>query len=362
MNANILVLPGDGIGTEVTAAAVSVLRAVAHRYGHEFHFEERMIGGAAIDATGEPLPATTLDAARTADAILLGAVGGPKWSDPKATVRPEQGLLAIRKALGLYANLRPVKPHPATLGASPIKPHLLNGVDLIVVRELTGGIYFGDRTRSADTASDLCSYSVSEIERVVRHAGTLARARRGKLTSVDKANVLETSRLWRETTERVVREEFPDVTLEHQLVDSMAMHLLAKPREYDVIVTENMFGDILTDEASMLAGSLGLLPSASVGDGRNGIYEPIHGSAPDIAGKGIANPYAAILSGALLLRHSLGLEREAACVEHAVSAALDAGVLTGDLAPAGRGVRTAEATRAVLEQLEADCYVAELRD
>jgi 3-isopropylmalate dehydrogenase len=362
MNANILVLPGDGIGTEVTAAAVSVLRAVARRYGHEFHFEERLIGGAAIDATGDPLPAATLDAARSADAVLLGAVGGPKWSDPKATVRPEQGLLAIRKALGLYANLRPVKPHPATLGASPIKPHLLNGVDLIVVRELTGGIYFGDKTRSADTASDLCSYSVAEIGRVVRHAGTLARARRGKLTSVDKANVLETSRLWRETTERVVREEFPDITLEHQLVDSMAMHLLAKPREYDVIVTENMFGDILTDEASMLAGSLGLLPSASVGDGRNGIYEPIHGSAPDIAGKGIANPYAAILSGALLLRHSLGLEREAACVEQAVSAALDAGVLTGDLAPAGRGVRTAEATRAVLEQLEADCYVAELRD
>jgi 3-isopropylmalate dehydrogenase len=350
MNANILVLPGDGIGTEVTAAAVSVLRAVAKRYGHEFRFEERLIGGAAIDATGDPLPAATLDAARAADAVLLGAVGGPKWSDPKATVRPEQGLLAIRKALGLYANLRPVKPHPATLGASPIKPHLLNGVDLIVVRELTGGIYFGEKTRSA------------EIERVVRHAGTLARARRGKLTSVDKANVLETSRLWRETTERVVREEFPDITLEHQLVDSMAMHLLAKPREYDVIVTENMFGDILTDEASMLAGSLGLLPSASVGDGRNGIYEPIHGSAPDIAGKGIANPYAAILSAALLLRHSLELEREAACVEQAVSAALDAGVLTGDLAPAGRGVRTSEATRAVLEQLEADCYVAELRD
>ena len=362
MNANILVLPGDGIGTEVTAAAVSVLRAVARRYGHAFHFEERLIGGAAIDATGDPLPAATLDAARSADAVLLGAVGGPKWSDPKATVRPEQGLLAIRKALGLYANLRPVKPHPATLGASPIKPHLLNGVDLIVVRELTGGIYFGDKTRSADTASDLCSYSVAEIERVVRHAGTLARARRGKLTSVDKANVLETSRLWREVATRVVRDEFPDVELEHQLVDSMAMHLIARPRAYDVIVTENMFGDILTDEASMLAGSLGLLPSASVGDGRNGIYEPIHGSAPDIAGKGIANPYAAILSAALLLRHSLGLEREAACVDQAVSAALDAGVLTGDLAPAGRGVRTAEATRAVLEQLEADCYVAELRD
>ena len=362
MNANILVLPGDGIGPEVTAAAVSVLQAIANRYGHEFSFHQHLIGGAAIDATGEPLPQATLDAAKNADAVLLGAVGGPKWSDPKARVRPEQGLLAIRKALGLYANLRPVKPHPATLGASPIKPHLLNGVDLVVVRELTGGIYFGDKTRNADDASDLCSYSVAEVERVVRRACTLARARRGKVTSVDKANVLETSRLWRETAERVVREEFPDIELEHQLVDSMAMHLLAKPREYDVIVTENMFGDILTDEASMLAGSLGLLPSASLGDGRIGIYEPIHGSAPDIAGKGIANPYATILSAAMLLRHSLGLEQEAACVELAVNKALDAGVLTSDIAPAGRGVRTAEATRAVLEQLEADCYVAELRD
>ena len=374
MNANIVVLPGDGIGPEVTAAAVEVLQAIANRYGHDFHFEECLIGGAAIEATGEPLPQATLEAAKNADAVLLGAVGGPKWSDPKAKVRPEQGLLAIRKALGLYANLRPVKPHPATLGASPIKPHLLNGVDLVVVRELTGGIYFGDKTRDAENASDLCSYSVGEVERVVRRACTLARARRGKVTSVDKANVLETSRLWRETAERVVREEFADIELEHQLVDSMAMHLLAKPREYDVIVTENMFGDILTDEASMLAGSLGLLPSASLGDGRVGpdgsaqpsrkigLYEPIHGSAPDIAGKGIANPYATILSAAMLLRHSLGLEREAACVETAVGKALEAGVLTADIAAAGRGVRTSEATRAVLEQLEADCYVAELRD
>ncbi len=362
MKANIVVLPGDGIGPEVTAAAVAVLQAVANRYGHDFHFEQHPIGGAAINATGEPLPPATLDAACKADAVLLGAVGGPKWSDPKAKVRPEQGLLAIRKALGLYANLRPVKPHPATLGASPIKPHLLNGVDLVVVRELTGGIYFGEKTRDADGASDLCSYSVAEIERVVRRACTLARARRGKVTSVDKANVLETSRLWRETAGRVAREEFPDVELEHQLVDSMAMHLLVKPREYDVIVTENMFGDILTDEASMLAGSLGLLPSASLGDGKVGLYEPIHGSAPDIAGKGIANPYATILSAALLLRHSLGLEREAACIEQAVGKALDAGVLTADIAPDGRGVRTAEATRAVLEQLETDCYVAELRD
>ena len=363
MRADIVVLPGDGIGPEVTAAAVAVLRAVAARHGHHFRFDEQRIGGVAIDATGTPLPAATLDAAQSADAILLGAVGGPKWSDPDAKVRPEQGLLAIHKALGLYANLRPVKPHPATLGASPVKPHLLGGVDLVVVRELTGGIYFGRRQRDAEGASDLCEYSVAEIERVVRRAGMLARQRSGRLTSVDKANVLETSRLWRQVATRVVREEFPDVRLEHQLVDSMAMHLLARPREYDVIVTENMFGDILTDEASMLAGSLGLLPSASLGDGTVGLYEPIHGSAPDIAGKGIANPYAAILSAALLLRHSLGLDAEAQCVELAVSRALDDGRLTVDLAaPGQRAVGTQAATDAVLEQLALPCQVMELRD
>lgn len=363
MHANIVVLPGDGIGPEVTAAAVAVLRAVAARYGHDFDFSEHLIGGAAIDASGSALPAETLAAARSADAILLGAVGGPKWSDPSAKVRPEQGLLAIRKALGLYANLRPVKPHVATLGASPIKPHLLQGVDLIVVRELTGGIYFGDKVRSDSDASDLCRYSVAEIERVVRHAARLARARSGRLTSVDKANVLETSRLWREVATRVVREEFPDVQLEHQLVDSMAMHLLARPRSFDVIVTENMFGDILTDEAAMLAGSLGLLPSASLGEGRGGIFEPIHGSAPDIAGKGVANPYAAILSAAMLLRHALELEGEAQCVELAVSQALDAGVLTADLtSDRARAVGTRAVTDAVLEQLELPCHVMELRD
>ena len=375
MHANIVVLPGDGIGPEVTAAAVAVLRAVAARYGHDFDFSEPLSGGAAIDASGSALPDATLAAARSADAILLGAVGGPKWSDPSAKVRPEQGLLAIRKALGLYANLRPVKPHAATLGASPIKPHLLQGVDLIVVRELTGGIYFGDKVRSDSDASDLCRYSVAEIERVVRHAARLARARSGRLTSVDKANVLETSRLWREVATRVVREEFPDVQLEHQLVDSMAMHLLARPRSFDVIVTENMFGDILTDEASMLAGSLGLLPSASLGEGSSGpdgsaqpsrqigLYEPIHGSAPDIAGKGVANPYAAILSAAMLLRHALGLEGEAQCVELAVSRALEAGVFTADLASdRSRAVGTRAVTAAVLEQLELPCHVMELRD
>ena len=353
MHAEIVVLPGDGIGPEVAAAAVAVLEAVATRFNHTFNFNEHDIGGIAIDRHGEPLPASTLDACRAADAILLGAVGGPKWSDPNAKVRPEQGLLAIRRALGLYANLRPVRTHEAALGASPIKPELLRGVDFVVVRELTGGIYFGEKTRTTEAASDLCSYSVVEIERVLRSAFQLARQRRGKVTSVDKANVLETSRLWRDVATRLGRDEFADVALEHQLVDSMAMHLLAKPREYDVIVTENMFGDILTDEASMLAGSLGLLPSASLGEpGAVGIYEPIHGSAPDIAGKGIANPYATIFSAAMLLRHSLGLEAEAAAVEAAVHAALDAGVFTADLAAAGAAVSTTQATAAVLERLE----------
>ncbi|TNJ32826.1 3-isopropylmalate dehydrogenase [Arenimonas terrae] len=362
MASEIVVLPGDGIGPEVTRAAVATLQAVGRRYGHDFRFQTHLIGGAAIDATGEPLPAATLAACRQADAILLGAVGGPKWSDPSATVRPEQGLLALRQALGLYANLRPVRPHPVALGASPVKPHLLAGVDLLVVRELTGGLYFGEKQRHADRASDLCEYSVLEIERVLRRAFGFARARRGKLVSVDKANVLETSRLWRETATRIGREEYPDVALDHQLVDSMAMHLIARPRDFDVVVTENLFGDILTDEASLLAGSLGLLPSASLGDGRRGLYEPIHGSAPDIAGRGIANPFATMLSAALLLRHSLGLEEEALAVELAVAAALDSGALTADLAAPGQAVSTQAAADAVLERLEPRCHVAELRD
>ncbi|VXB38598.1 3-isopropylmalate dehydrogenase [Luteimonas sp. 9C] len=369
MHADIVVLPGDGIGPEVAAAAVDVLQAIAQRFGHRFSLHEHLIGGAAIDATGKPLPDETLAAARNADAVLLGAVGGPKWSDPNASVRPEQGLLAIRKALGLYANLRPTRPHPAAMGASPIKPHLLAGVDLLVVRELTGGIYFGERTRTAESASDLCTYTVTEIERVVRRACLLARGRRGHVTSVDKANVLETSRLWRDVASRIARDEFPDITIEHQLVDSMAMHLLSKPRAFDVIVTENMFGDILTDEASMLAGSLGLLPSASLGEGSvgadglvstrraKGIFEPIHGSAPDIAGRGIANPYGTILSAALLLRYSLGLSQEAACIEQAVDDALDAGVFTADLASDGTAVSTRDAAAAVLTRIESTAQV-----
>ena len=352
MKATIAVLAGDGIGGEVTAEAVRVLERMASRFGHRFEFESALLGGAAIDATGAPLPPETLALAARADAILLGAVGGPKWSDPDAAVRPEQGLLQLRKALGLFANLRPVVPHPAVLHASPIKAELLHGVDIMVVRELTGGIYFGEKSRTATDAVDVCRYSVMEIERVVRLAANLARARRQKLTSVDKANVLETSRLWRSTVNLIMPAEFPDVAVEHMLVDSAAMHLLQRPRDFDVIVTENMFGDILTDEASMLAGSMGLLPSASLGaDPRGGVFEPIHGSAPDIAGRGIANPYAAILSAAMLLRHALRLDAEAKALETAVHHAISAGALTADLAAPGRSITTRAASDAVLAAL-----------
>jgi 3-isopropylmalate dehydrogenase len=352
VQALVAVTAGDGIGPEVTAEAVRVLERIGARSGHSFRFETALLGGAAIDAAGEPLPESTLALCRRADAVLLGAVGGPRWSDPNAKVRPEQGLLQLRKSLGLFANLRPVAPHPAFLDASPIKAELLRDVDIMVVRELTGGIYFGEKQRSASEAFDVCRYSVVEIERVVRVAARLARDRRGGLTSVDKANVLETSRLWRSVVERILPSEFPDVAYEHMLVDSAAMHLIKRPRDFDVIVTENMFGDILTDEASMLAGSMGLLPSASLGASPGGIFEPIHGSAPDIAGRGIANPYAAILSAAMLLRYALGLDAEARLVEAAVSQAIDSGALTADLAPRGAAsVTTRDAAAAVLAAL-----------
>ncbi|MGO9513245.1 MAG: 3-isopropylmalate dehydrogenase [Steroidobacteraceae bacterium] len=353
MQALIAVIAGDGIGAEVTAEAARALERVAERCGHSFRFESALLGGAAIDATGEAMPAATLALCQRADAVLLGAVGGPKWSDPNAKVRPEQGLLQLRKSLGLFANLRPVVPHPAVLAASPIKAELLHGVDIMVVRELTGGIYFGDKQRTATEAVDVCRYSVAEIERVVRLAAKLARSRRRKLTSVDKANVLETSRLWRSVVERILPSEFSDVSFEHMLVDAAAMHLLKRPRDFDVIVTENMFGDILTDEASMLAGSLGLLPSASLGSsGRGGLFEPIHGSAPDIAGRGIANPYATILSAAMLLRYSLKLEAEARILEAAVSKAVASGALPADIAAPGRTpVTTRAAGDAVLAAL-----------
>jgi 3-isopropylmalate dehydrogenase len=352
MRAHIAVLAGDGIGPEVIDAALLCLRAVAARFGHELELEELPFGGAAIDAQGDPLPAATLAACRAADAVLLGAIGGPRWSAPDAPLRPEAGLLRLRKELGVFANLRPVRVQPALASASTLKPEVVEGVDLVFVRELTGGIYFGDKTRDAQRATDLCVYTAAEIERIVRAAARLARARRRRLTSIDKANVLETSRLWRAVCQRVMEREFPEVALEHQLVDAAAMHLIHRPRDFDVLVTENMFGDILTDEASMLAGSLGLLPSASLGDGQRGVYEPIHGSAPDIAGRGIANPFGAIYSVALLLRHSLGLAAEAAALERAADAALAAGVRTADLAPAGAPhLGTRAAAEAVVSNL-----------
>ncbi|EFO81006.1 hypothetical protein OSCT_1109 [Oscillochloris trichoides DG-6] len=345
MDYTITALPGDGIGPEVVAEAIKVLHAVGARYGHTFTIREALIGGIAIDQTGTALPEATVAACQDCDAVLLGAVGGPKWDDPNAKVRPEQGLLGIRKALGLYANLRPVTLHPLLLDASPLRPERLVDVDLLVVRELTGGIYFGEKRREQDAqgewASDLCVYTQAEVERIVRLAAGLARQRHGHLTLVDKANVLETSRLWRSIATRIMREEFSDLQYDWMLVDACAMHLLRRPSDFDVIVTENMFGDILTDEASMLAGSMGMLPSASLGSGKMGLYEPIHGSAPDIAGQGKANPLATILSTALLLRYSLGLEQEARAVEAAVSAVLEAGIVTGDIA---RGEQRAHST------------------
>jgi 3-isopropylmalate dehydrogenase len=338
----IVTLPGDGIGPEVLAATLDVLAEVAP----DLSYEERMIGGAAIDATGTALPGETLDAAERSDAVLLAAVGGPKWdtTDPDAP-RPEQGLLGLRQGLGLYANLRPVRPLPALYGESPLKREVIERTDLLVVRELTGGIYFGEKGRADGRAHDVCTYTEQEIERIARTGFEAARSR---VTSVDKANVLETSRLWREVVMRVHGDEFPNIELEHLLVDNAAMRLVAAPRHFDVILTENMFGDILSDEAAMLTGSIGLLPSASLGGDGPGVFEPVHGSAPDIAGQGIANPLAMFLSAALMLRHGLSRDEQAARIESAVDKALEAGLRTGDL---GGKATTAEATRAVLEEL-----------
>ncbi len=340
-----VLLPGDGIGPEVVAEARKALEAVALRFGLSFSFEEHLIGGIAIDTTGDPLPTSTLEACRDADAVLLGAVGGPRWDDPLAKTRPEDGLLGIRAALGLYANLRPIQVHfPA---ASPLRD--ASGVDILFVRELTGGIYFGPSSLSDDgtVARSEMVYSVPEIERVIRVAGEAARRRDGRVTSVDKANVLEVSRLWRRVAQRVMADEFPDIDYEVVLVDAMAMYLLSRPKDFDVVVTGNLFGDILTDEASMLPGSLGLLPSASLGDGPPGLYEPVHGSAPDIAGKGLANPLAAILAAAMALRHSLELPDAADAIEQAVNDVLDAGLRTADIAGAGPSASTTEMGDAV---------------
>ncbi len=354
MTAHIVMLPGDGIGPEIVASARRVLETIADRYGHAFEFDTQLIGGAAIDATANPLPDATVKACLAADAVLLGAVGGPKWDDPSAKVRPEQGLLGIRKSLKLFANLRPVKLFPELISASPLRPEVLRGVDLMVVRELTGGIYFGEpRFREAhgdgERAVDTLEYTTEEIVRVVRLAFEIAKTRRGKVTSVDKANVLESSRLWRHVATDVAK-DFPEVTLEHQLVDSAAMRLVTDPSSFDVLVTENMFGDILSDEAAVLTGSLGMLPSASLGEGKRGLYEPIHGSAPDIAGKGIANPLGTILSAALLLRHSLGLSNEADAVDTAVTRCIAMGLRTADL-DASQACTTAEVTQAVVDAI-----------
>jgi 3-isopropylmalate dehydrogenase len=343
MASKIILLPGDGIGPEIIAPALEVLSAV----GTNFEYEQHSFGGASIDANGIALTDETLAACRTADAVLLAAVGGPKWdtTDPSKP-RPEQGLLGLRKGLGLYANLRPVRPLPALYDASPLKREVIDGTDLLVVRELTGGIYFGEKTRTDDYASDLCAYSREEISRIARVA---FKAARRKVSSVDKANVLETSRLWREVVREIHASEFPSVELEHVLVDNAAMQLVSNPADFDVIVTENMFGDILSDEAATLTGSIGMLPSASLGDpGQPGLFEPVHGSAPDIAGTGAANPLAMFLSAAMMLRHGLALESEAAAIESAVDRALAAGLRTRDL---GGSAGTREATQAVLSNL-----------
>lgn len=333
----IAILPGDGIGMEVTAEAKKVLRAVGQQFGHQFALEGALVGGAAIEAAGEPLPEATLALCKASNAVLFGAVGDPKYDDPQTQVRPEQALLGLRKALALFANLRPVTVHPALADASPLRPELVRGVDLIVVRELTGGIYFGEpRVEGSERAVDTMVYTRAEVERIAHLGFRIARARRRKVTSVDKANVLACSRLWRQTVENVAQ-NYPDVALEHQLVDSATMHFIRRPRDFDVILTANQFGDILSDETSVLAGSMGMLPSASLGEGNFGLYEPIHGSAPDIAGQGIANPLAAILSAAMLLRHSLGMETEAAAVETAVASVVDAGYRTPDIVAQGEG-------------------------
>jgi 3-isopropylmalate dehydrogenase len=342
-------LPGDCIGPEVYRSAATVLDVLAGVHGFRYELDEQLIGGAAVDATGVPLPAATVDACRRADAALLGAVGGPKWDDCPAEQRPELGLLQIRAALNLFCNLRPVVLHPALQRFSPLKPERLTRVDLMIVRELTSGSYFGKKWRDENQAEDVCRYTRDEIERVTRAAGRIALQRGRRITLVDKANVLETSRLWRAVAREVVEREFPDVTLEFLYVDAAAMHLISRPGDFDVMLTENMFGDILSDEASMLVGSLGVLPSASLNEERFGLYEPIHGSAPDIAGQGVANPYAMLLSLAMLLRHSLDLTNAADALEACIHGCWSEGILTRDLDP--DGLSTREITDAVCERL-----------
>lgn len=358
MEKKITVLPGDGIGPEVVTAAVEVLGAIAQKYDHQFHFAYGAIGGVAIDQYQDPLPQNTISLCEESDAILLGAVGGPKWDHNPADLRPEKGLLRIRKHFDLFSNLRPVQAIPSMLKSSPLKEDIVKDVNLLIVRELTGGLYFGERHRTENKALDSLTYTREEIERIVDNAFTLARLRRKKLTSVDKANVLDTSRLWRDIVDEK-KAQYPDVEVEHSLVDSTAMKLITAPAEYDVIVTENMFGDILSDEASVITGSLGVLPSASMRADNFGLYEPVHGSAPEIAGKGIANPAATILSAAMMLQYSFGLLEEAKAIEDAVAAVYEKGFFTGDMAPKGvEALSTNDWTEKVLHEIE-PAYVKE---
>lgn len=357
MDAQFVLLPGDGIGPEIIGQARRVLDAVAEKYSHNFTFEECLIGGIAIDTTGDPLPQETVEACRASAAVLLGAVGGPKWDDPSAKTRPEVGLLNIRKELGLFANLRPITPFAELIDASPLKREIVEGTDILFFRELTGGIYFGPSSTEVlsdggERSQSTMVYETYEIERIFRLAADAARTRRRKLTMVDKANVLEASRLWRKVCAKIIEEEYSDLDYEVVLVDAMAMHLISRPTTFDVVVTSNMFGDILTDEASMLPGSLGMLPSASLGADGPGLYEPIHGSAPNIAGKGIANPLATLLAAAMMLRHSCSLNDEAAAIETAVQSVLAAGHRTSDLVRSGElALGTVEMTDKVLAAL-----------
>ncbi|MBT3187372.1 MAG: 3-isopropylmalate dehydrogenase [Anaerolineae bacterium] len=363
MKAKITLLPGDGIGPEIISATTKILERIGDKFGHEFEMQSNHIGGIAIDETGGALPDITLESCKKADAVLLGAVGGPKWDDPNASVRPEQGLLGLRKELGLFANLRPVQPHPELMGASPLKESYLEGVDMLILRELTGGVYFGEprekriNANGEEEALDTMIYSESEVRRIAKLAFDIAGTRRKKVTSVDKANVLESSRLWRKTVAKLAV-DYPEIELENLLVDAATMHLLSRPRDFDVMVTMNLFGDIITDESSMLTGSMGNMPSAALGEDLNsfgkprGMYEPIHGSAPDIAGKGIANPIGTILSAAMMLRHSLGLNSEAEAIEKAVDAVLNAGHRTADIIKEGESpLGTKEMTKKIIQEL-----------
>ena len=350
MKAEITVLAGDGIGPEITEHALNILNAIEKKYGHEFTLHDALFGGIAIDETGDPYPLETRELCKKSDAVLLGAVGGPKWSDPKAKTRPEKGLLDMRSDLGVYANLRQIKTYPQLIDNSPIENVKLKEIDILFVRELIGGIYFGEKEKTDYYAKDVCEYSASEIERIVKVAADLSMKRKNKLTSVDKANVMATSQLWRSVTTAMIEKEYPEIEIEHLLVDAATMHLLSRPADFDVIVAENLFGDILTDEASMLTGSIGMIPSASLGDNNFGVYEPIHGSAPDIQGKGLANPSGMILSVAMMLKHSLNLIEESNDIENAVEEVLSDGIFTADLSSEDH-VSTDEMGNAILSKI-----------